>query len=127
MRDVLCKRSHVVRQQTATVLSLHNIVVRKTGVRHSAKRMHALTLEELQRLLPELDHILAVTGSLAVLQEAVAEQIATRNAPTPAGARALTRRTPLHPVTTCWHFQGWAGAAVVRSIRRPLEHPAHTL
>ena len=45
VRDVLRKRAHVVRQQTATVLSLHNISVRNTGVRLSAKRMHAWTLE----------------------------------------------------------------------------------
>jgi hypothetical protein len=30
----------VVRQQTANVLSLHNIIVRHTGVRLSAKQMH---------------------------------------------------------------------------------------
>src|ERR671934_1657265 len=60
-RDLLRKRVHLVRQQTATVLSLQNIIVRNTGVRLSAKRIHALTLEELERLLPESDHILAVT------------------------------------------------------------------
>ena len=67
VRDVLRKRSHVVRQQTANVLSLHNIIVRNTGVRLSATRMHALTLEEIERLLPEPEHVLAVTSSLAVL------------------------------------------------------------
>src|SRR5712692_4465775 len=46
VRDVLRKRSHLVRQQTANVLSLQNIIVRNTGVRLSAKRMHELTLEE---------------------------------------------------------------------------------
>jgi hypothetical protein len=44
-----------VRQQTATVLRLHKIIVRKTGVRLRAKRMHALTLEEIECLLPEPD------------------------------------------------------------------------
>src|SRR5262245_38085329 len=67
VRDVLRKRHNLVGQQTATVLRLPNIIVRNTGVRLSAKRMHALTLEELERLLPEPDHILAVTSSLAVL------------------------------------------------------------
>jgi len=76
VRDVLRKRSHLVRQQTANVLSLQNIIVRNTGVRLSAKRMHALTLEELERLLPESDHILAVTRSLAVLH-CLAQQINT--------------------------------------------------
>jgi len=67
VRDVLRKRSHLVRQQTANVLSLHNIIVRNTGVRLSAKRIHELTLEECERLLPEPDQVLAVTSSLAVL------------------------------------------------------------
>jgi transposase len=60
-------RAHVVRQQTATVLSLHNIIVRNTGVRLSAKRMHAVPLEALERLLPEPDQVLAVTSRLAVV------------------------------------------------------------
>src|SRR5881296_2041183 len=38
VRDLLRKRAHLVRQQTANVLSLHNIIVRNTGVRLSAKR-----------------------------------------------------------------------------------------
>jgi transposase len=67
VRDVLRKRAHLVRQQTATVLRLQNILVRNTGVRLSAKRMHALTREEIERLLPEPAHVLAVTSSLAVL------------------------------------------------------------
>jgi transposase len=66
VRDVLRKRAHLARQQTATVLSLHNILVRNTGGRLSAKRMHALTLEEVARRLPEPEHSLAVTSSLAV-------------------------------------------------------------
>src|SRR5262245_62510471 len=67
VRDVLRKRSHLVRQQTTNVLSLQNILVRNMGVRLSAKRMHALTLEEIERLLPEPAQVLAVTSSLAVL------------------------------------------------------------
>ena len=67
MRDVLHKRAHVVRQHTATVLSVQNIMARHTGVRFSVKQIHELTLEELERLLPEPDHVLAVTSSLAVL------------------------------------------------------------
>jgi transposase len=67
VRDVLRKRSHLVRQQTANVLSLQNIIVRNTGVRLSAKRIHELTQDELQGMLPEADQVLAVTSSLAVL------------------------------------------------------------
>jgi len=67
VRDALRKRSHLVRQQTANVLRLHNILVRNTGVRLSAKRIHALTKADLQGMLPEADQVLAVTSSLAVL------------------------------------------------------------
>ena len=40
VRDVLRKRAHWVRQQTANGLSLQNISVRTTGVRLSAKRLN---------------------------------------------------------------------------------------
>ena len=66
VRDVLRKRPHLVRQQTANVLSLQNIIVRNTGVRLSAKRIHALTSEDLDRLLPVPEHVLAVTIDLQV-------------------------------------------------------------
>jgi hypothetical protein len=58
------------------VLSLQNIIVRNTGVRLNAKRIHAVTLEELERLLPEPDQVLAVTGSLAVVH-CLGQQIKT--------------------------------------------------
>jgi transposase len=67
VRAIVRKRAHWVRQQTANGLRRHNIIVRKTGVRLSAKRIHALTLEELERLLPAPDPVLAVTSSLAVV------------------------------------------------------------
>ena len=90
VRDALRKRSHLVRQQTANVRSLHNIIIRNTGVRLSAKRIHALPLEELERLLPGSDHILAVTSSLAVLHclgqqiNTLEKLVHTRLKPTPA-------------------------------------------
>jgi hypothetical protein len=67
VRDALRKRSPLVRQQTAHVLSLQNIIVRHTGVRLSAKRINELTKEDLQGMLPEADQVLAVTSSLALL------------------------------------------------------------
>jgi transposase len=76
VRDVLRKRSHLVRQQTANVRSLQNLLVRNTGVRLSAKRIHALTLEEVERWLPEPNQVLAVTSSLAVLH-CLGQQIKT--------------------------------------------------
>ena len=76
VRDVLRKRAHLVRQHTANVLSVQNILVRNTGARFSAKRIHALTREELERLLPEADQVLAVTSSLALLH-CLGQQIKT--------------------------------------------------
>jgi transposase len=67
VRDVLRKRAHLVRQHTANVLSVQNIMARNTGARFSVKRIHALTKQELQSLLPEESQVLAVTSSLAVL------------------------------------------------------------
>jgi transposase len=76
VRDTLRKRAHLVRQQTANVLSLQNIIVRNTGVRLSAKRLNELTKEELHGMLPAADQVLAVTSSLAVL-DCLRQQINT--------------------------------------------------
>src|SRR5262249_3836426 len=43
VRDVLRKRAHVVRQHTANVLSMQNIMARNTGARFSVKRIQELT------------------------------------------------------------------------------------
>jgi hypothetical protein len=67
VRAVWRQCAHVVRPQTANVRSLPNRIVRHTGVRRSAQRMHALPLEERERLLPEPDPVLAVTSSPAVV------------------------------------------------------------
>src|SRR5499433_4451141 len=67
VRDVLRKRAHLVRQHTANVLSVQNIMARNTGGRFSLKRIHEFTKQELEALLPEADQVLAVTSSLAVL------------------------------------------------------------
>ena len=109
-RDVLRKRAHVVRQQTATVLSLHNISVRNTGVRLSTKRMHELTLEDLECLLPEPDPILAVTSRLAVLHclgqhsNTLEQLVHTRLKPTPTSAqlRPSWASGRLWPRRLCW-------------------------
>jgi transposase len=67
VRDLLRKRAHLVRQHTANVLSVQNILVRNTGARFSLKRIRELTKPELEGLLPETAHVLAITSSLAVL------------------------------------------------------------
>ena len=42
VRDLLRKRAHLVRQHTSNVLSVHNIMVRNTGMRLSVKRIREL-------------------------------------------------------------------------------------
>jgi transposase len=76
VRDLLRKRAHLVRQHTSNVLSVHNIMVRNTGVRLSGKRLRELTKQELEGLLPEVEQVLAVTSSLAVL-DCLSHQIKT--------------------------------------------------
>src|SRR5215470_5074263 len=66
-RDLLRKRAHLVRQHTANVLGVQNIMARNTGARFSGKRMQELTKQELQSLLAEEPQVLAVTSSLVVL------------------------------------------------------------
>jgi transposase len=76
VRDLLRKRAHLVRQHTANVLSVQNIMVRNTGSRFSVKRLHELTKKELKSLLPEAEQVLAVTSSLAIL-DCLSQQIKT--------------------------------------------------
>ena len=52
------------------------MIARNTGVRLRAKRIHALTVEELERLLPVPEHVLAVTSSLGV-GHCLAQQLTT--------------------------------------------------
>jgi len=76
VRDVLRKRAHVVRQHTANVLSVPNLMARNTGSRFGAKRMDEFTPSELAGLLPEAEPVLAVTSSLSVLH-CLGQQIQT--------------------------------------------------
>src|SRR5215211_2590641 len=59
VRDLLRKRAHLVRQHTANVLSVQNIMARNTGARFSVKRIHELTKQELQSMLAEEPQVLA--------------------------------------------------------------------
>src|SRR5919202_2283065 len=67
VRDLLRKRAHLVRQHTANVLSVQNIMARNTGARFSGKRIQELTKQELTTLLADETQVLAVTSSLVVL------------------------------------------------------------
>jgi transposase len=96
VRDLLRKRAHLVRQHTAQVLSVQNLMARNTGSRCSAKRLVEFTPADLQGMLPTAEHVLAVTSSLAVVQ-CLGQQIKTLEKtvntclkPTPAYAQLQT-------------------------------------
>jgi transposase len=76
VRDLLRKRSHLVGQHTANVLSVQNILVRNTGSRFSVKQIHNLSKKDLEGLLPESYQVLAVSSSLNLL-ECLSQQIKT--------------------------------------------------
>jgi transposase len=67
VRNLLRKRAPLVRQHTANVLCVPNIMARHTGTRFSVTRIQELTKQELQSLLAEEPQVVAVIRSLAVL------------------------------------------------------------
>src|SRR5438093_11665709 len=52
VRDLLRKRSQLVRQKTANLLSIENVLTRNTGLPWSGNRVKQLTGQEAQHLLP---------------------------------------------------------------------------
>ena len=68
VRDLVRKRSQVVRQRTSNLLSIQNLLTRNTGSSLSGHRIKQLTLEEVEQLLPQAELALAGKSNLAVLQ-----------------------------------------------------------
>jgi transposase len=68
VRDLLRKRSQLVRQKTANLLSIQNLLTRDTGTPLSGNRIKQLSCQEVEELLPEEDLALAVKSNLAVMQ-----------------------------------------------------------
>ena len=62
VRDLLRKRSQLVRQKTANLLSIETIVTRNTGALISANRIRQLTPETVGSLFANQDHALASTS-----------------------------------------------------------------
>jgi transposase len=60
VRDLLRKRSQMVHQRTANLLSIQNLVTRNTGSSISANQIKGLDIEEVDELLPNQDLALAV-------------------------------------------------------------------
>ena len=67
VRDLLRKRSQLVRQRTTNLLSIQNLLTRNTGSSLSAKRVKGLDVQQVDELLPTPDLALAVKANLSVM------------------------------------------------------------
>ena len=70
LRDLLRKRAHLVRQQTANILSIENLYARNLGVRIRVKDVWQLSPESIQEDFKHEHLALAATSSLALLDTA---------------------------------------------------------
>lgn len=68
VRDLLRKRSYLVRQRTSNILSIQNLFARNTGRRLSASGVKSLTDTHVDEMLDDGALALAVKGSLAAMQ-----------------------------------------------------------
>ena len=68
VRDLLRKRSQLVHQKTANLLSTQNLYSRNTGSSISANRIRQLTIEEVERIFTAGDVALAVKVNLSVMR-----------------------------------------------------------
>jgi len=67
VRDLLRKRGQLVRQRTANLLSIQNLITRNTGSSLNGNRIKTLDVETVDALLPDRDLALAVKANLAVM------------------------------------------------------------
>jgi transposase len=67
VRDLLRKRSQVVRQRTTNLLSIQNLMARNTGSSLSANPIKGLDDQQVDELLPNGDLALAVKANLSVM------------------------------------------------------------
>ena len=68
VRDLLRKRSQLVRQHTMQILSIQNLLTRNTGTSWSAKRIKQLTPVDVEDMFPPSELALAIQSSLVVGQ-----------------------------------------------------------
>ena len=127
VREVLRKRAPWVRQPTAHVLSVQNLLTRNTGARFGAKRIDEFTPSELEGGLPEAAQILAVTSRLAVLP-GLRQQITTlektvqkRLQPPPPTCSCRPSRAAgrFWPRRSCWKRALWAASLPWATTFRP--------
>jgi transposase len=74
VRDLLRKRSQLVRQRTANLLSIQNLLTRNTGSSMKANPIKGLDAQQIDELLPDSDLALAVKANVAMMWSG-AEQI----------------------------------------------------
>ncbi len=74
MRDLLRKRSQLVRQRTAHIVSIENLYARNTGSRLNSNAVKRLTQEQVQQHFADPNLVLAVESNRVILM-ALSEQI----------------------------------------------------
>ncbi len=67
VRDLLRKRAQLVRQRTAQILSIQNLVSRNTGHGISGDRVKKLNEDTVDHVIPEPDRALAVKANVVVM------------------------------------------------------------
>jgi transposase len=70
VRDLLRKRSQLVRQRTTNLLSIQNLLTRNTGSSMKANRVKRLDVQRVDELLPNGDLALALKANLSVMSSA---------------------------------------------------------
>ena len=73
VRDLLRKRSQMVRQRTTNLLSIQSLLTRNTGRSLNANRVKTLDGPQVDVLLPNSDLALAVKANLSVMSSAEAQ------------------------------------------------------
>jgi len=68
VRDLLRKRSQLVRQRTAHILSIENLVSRNTGQLISSQAIKKMAVEEIDKIIPSPDRALAVKSNFLVMR-----------------------------------------------------------
>ena len=68
VRDLLRKRGQLVRQRTANLLSIQNLITRNTGSSMNSNRIKTLEPQQVDELLADGDRALAVKANVAMVQ-----------------------------------------------------------
>lgn len=103
IRDLVRKRSQLVRKRTSHILSIENLMMRNTGQRATVKEVRKLTAEGVDALGLEADVALAMKANVAVML-CLQEQV------------ALLERTILSRVRLREAFQGLLSVAGIGKV-----------